>query len=194
MSASARVVVSARTGAGNLQEHLLPAGVSLSDVESARRVVERDHAGLGHHLNADGTERADRGFAGFVRECVPQSEARALLERAADAPEPVVSAVRRGGVDAMILLYALTLPRARSRTRPGGGVWIGLEPSAYEPRRLTGRCSNGAERDGGVVYHAVAGWKAACGAEPGRRSAGWSQHGGEAVTCPKCLAATGGKT
>lgn len=188
---SARVVVSARTGAGSLQEHLLPAGVSLQDVESARRVVEREHGRLGHHLNADGTERADRGFAGFVRECVPQSEARALLERAGYAPPSVLAAVKAGGVDSMILLYALTLPRARSRSRPGGGVWIGLESQPYEPRRLSGRCSNGAERDGGAVYHAVAGWRAACGAEPGRRSAGWSQHAGEAVTCPRCLKRTG---
>jgi hypothetical protein len=57
------------------------------------------------------------------------------------------------------------------------------------PRRLAGRCANGAERDGGTLFHAVpAGkWDALCGAHPGRRSAGWSQYAGDGVSCPKCL-------
>jgi hypothetical protein len=57
------------------------------------------------------------------------------------------------------------------------------------PRRLAGVCADGAERGGGTVFHAVAvgAWRAACGAEPGRRSAGWSDSAGDAVTCPRCL-------
>lgn len=57
-----------------------------------------------------------------------------------------------------------------------------------EARRLAGRCADGAERDGGSLWHAVPAraWKALCGAEPGRRSAGWSQRVGDAVTCPRC--------
>jgi hypothetical protein len=56
---------------------------------------------------------------------------------------------------------------------------------------LAGRCANGAERDGGTRYHAipVGSWKALCGAEPGRRSAGWSENGftqSHEVTCPRC--------
>jgi len=59
------------------------------------------------------------------------------------------------------------------------------------PRRLTGRCWNGAERDSGHVYHAVspenaAYGKALCGAQPGLRSNGWAELLGPAVTCPKC--------
>jgi hypothetical protein len=55
--------------------------------------------------------------------------------------------------------------------------------------RLTGRCANGGERDGGLHFHAVIGddWEALCGASPGRRSAGWSSYPGTEVTCPRCL-------
>ena len=61
-------------------------------------------------------------------------------------------------------------------------------PKQYRVRRLAGRCRHGAER-GGVVYHAVPTeeFKALCGAEPGRLSAGWSEYGGDAVTCERCL-------
>ena len=52
--------------------------------------------------------------------------------------------------------------------------------------RMTGRCANGAERDGGTRYHAVFDWRALCGAKPGRLS-DWSSYPGEAVTCPRCL-------
>lgn len=56
-------------------------------------------------------------------------------------------------------------------------------------RVLTGRCANGNERDRGAIIHAVEGWKALCGREPGRRSAGWSEwerHELSAVNCPRC--------
>lgn len=60
-----------------------------------------------------------------------------------------------------------------------------------EARKLTGRCSSGAERGRGVKFHAVSTgsspWATAlCGARPGRLSAGWSEHLGDAVTCPRC--------
>jgi hypothetical protein len=64
------------------------------------------------------------------------------------------------------------------------------------PARKTGRCFNGAERDGGRIIHLVkplpensAGdWfiKALCGTQPGKRGNGWSLHHGPA-NCPKCL-------
>lgn len=56
------------------------------------------------------------------------------------------------------------------------------------PSRLAGRCANGAEADGGRIYHAVVrgSWSALCGAKPGRRSAGWSSYPGETVTCSRC--------
>lgn len=59
----------------------------------------------------------------------------------------------------------------------------------YRITRLTGRCANGAERDGGTRYHAIplGKYKALCGAEPGRRSVGWSVYRGNKVTCPRCL-------
>jgi len=58
----------------------------------------------------------------------------------------------------------------------------------FEPRTKAGRCANGSERDRGKVAHAVApnAWRALCGTEPGRTSAGWSQWKAEAVTCPRC--------
>lgn len=60
------------------------------------------------------------------------------------------------------------------------------------PRRLAGRCWNGAERDSGHVWHAVEAaalpfGKALCGAEPGRHSNGWCDQAGAAVTCGRCL-------
>ena len=60
----------------------------------------------------------------------------------------------------------------------------------YFAKRKIGRCSNGAERDKGYVYHAVSsGWTALCGAEPGRMSAGWQNEPEplERVTCPRCI-------
>lgn len=62
------------------------------------------------------------------------------------------------------------------------------DPNAIVFSYLAGRCANGAERDGGTLYHAVRGWRALCGAEPGRASAGWSSHLGTKATCPRCLA------
>jgi len=59
--------------------------------------------------------------------------------------------------------------------------------------RMTGRCANGFERDGGKLVHAIRsagfpGWGAAlCGAAPGRKGNGWSEHAKEAATCPRCL-------
>lgn len=57
--------------------------------------------------------------------------------------------------------------------------------------RLAGRCANGSERDRGSLFHSVPQGKdvALCGAEPGRRSAGWCSDPGDAVTCPRCLSA-----
>jgi hypothetical protein len=60
----------------------------------------------------------------------------------------------------------------------------------YRTLTLAGRCRNGAERDHGTRWHAVpiGGYKALCGAEPGRRSVGWSSGRIEdqGVTCPRC--------
>ncbi len=59
-------------------------------------------------------------------------------------------------------------------------------------RRLAGRCANGCERDAGSIAHAVpAGTShetALCGAEPGRRSVGWSDQS-QAIDCPRCIRA-----
>lgn len=64
--------------------------------------------------------------------------------------------------------------------------------------RLTGRCANGAERDGGrrthvvLVDHPLADpmWQTAlCGARAGRLSNGFVEvDGAEAPTCPRCRA------
>lgn len=58
---------------------------------------------------------------------------------------------------------------------------------------LTGRGRTGTDSTGPLV-HAVDGFdgfpnfsKAICGAEPGRRSNGWSDYRAPAATCPKCL-------
>lgn len=70
------------------------------------------------------------------------------------------------------------------------------------PRQLSGTCRDGAERDRGRLWHALAADSeaalgepcyapAVCGAAPGlRRSAGWLAPvagTSPAVTCPKCL-------
>ena len=59
----------------------------------------------------------------------------------------------------------------------------------FKIRRLTGRCSNGYERDAGSRNHAVptGSHVAVCGATYGRRSAGWSEYEEEEITCPRCL-------
>jgi hypothetical protein len=64
----------------------------------------------------------------------------------------------------------------------------------YDIRRMTGRCANGAERDGGALYHAVPidafgayHSNAVCGAKPGKRSVGWSGYPGQTVTCKRCI-------
>jgi len=63
----------------------------------------------------------------------------------------------------------------------------------YIPLYLAGRCHDGRQQDGGYRWHAVVGWKALCGAEPGRRSAGWApweprteEEKNHEVTCPRC--------
>jgi hypothetical protein len=62
-------------------------------------------------------------------------------------------------------------------------------PVEIEPLRLAGRCVDGFERGAGKYFHAVPKGqiKALCGATYGRRSAGWSSHVGEQVTCPGCF-------
>lgn len=69
----------------------------------------------------------------------------------------------------------------------------------YQISSLAGRCVDGAERDSGTLYHArdlrrdgagyFSTFKAFCGAEPGKRSAGWSTYRPKdrQVTCPRCL-------
>jgi len=64
----------------------------------------------------------------------------------------------------------------------------------YDIRRMAGRCANGAERDGGTLYHAVPvdefgayHSNAACRAKPGKRSVGWSGYQGQVVTCKRCI-------
>lgn len=56
-----------------------------------------------------------------------------------------------------------------------------------EPRRMTGRCANGSERDGGTIFHAtLPGHRIAfCGSTPGNLS-GWATDTGDAVTCERC--------
>jgi hypothetical protein len=63
--------------------------------------------------------------------------------------------------------------------------------------RLTGRCADGAQRDGGRRLHVVLRPHGAlsvpcfdtalCGAKPGRLSNGWTESdGAEVPTCPRC--------
>jgi hypothetical protein len=59
----------------------------------------------------------------------------------------------------------------------------------YQILSMLGRLRNEFQRDSGTRFHAVRfdSYKAICGAEPGRRSVGWSLYHGEEVTCPRCL-------
>jgi len=63
--------------------------------------------------------------------------------------------------------------------------------SEYRFSRMTGRCANGAERDGGRRVHVVRGrsdWAPAlCGAQPGWKGNGWSEHKYTEATCPRCI-------
>ena len=62
------------------------------------------------------------------------------------------------------------------------------QAQGFEALSMTGRCANGAQRDAGILYHAVkiGEWKAVCGAVHGRRSR-WSEYHGEKVTCKRCI-------
>ena len=62
------------------------------------------------------------------------------------------------------------------------------QKQGYEALTMTGRCANGAQRDSGILYHAVmlGQYKAVCGATHGRRSR-WSEYHGVSVTCPRCM-------
>jgi hypothetical protein len=56
---------------------------------------------------------------------------------------------------------------------------------------MLGSCRSGYEGDKGRLIHAVGGWKALCGKEPGRRSAGWQLYPDMVrplsdVNCPRC--------
>jgi hypothetical protein len=58
---------------------------------------------------------------------------------------------------------------------------------------MLGSCRNGNESDKGFRIHAVEGWAALCGKEPGHRSAGWQLYPDRVlplsqVTCPRCKA------
>lgn len=65
----------------------------------------------------------------------------------------------------------------------------------YIARMMMGRLTDGAQRDHGVRIHATlphvaasyCRGKALCGAEPGRRSCGWSPPEERPVNCPTCL-------
>lgn len=66
----------------------------------------------------------------------------------------------------------------------------------YEGRMKLGRLTGGAQKDHGVLVHAVekgttaayCRGKATCGTQPGRRSCGWSDVENLPINCPRCLA------
>lgn len=63
-----------------------------------------------------------------------------------------------------------------------------IEYEHFPVGRLTGRCCDGAERDGGTKWHLILNpGKALCGAKPGRLSNGFLEEDGREVTCPRCL-------
>ncbi len=63
------------------------------------------------------------------------------------------------------------------------------DDAPYRFRRLAGRLANGFERDAGRVVHVLEnyGGHALCGAKPGPRSAGWSEHDEDLPTCKRCI-------
>lgn len=71
----------------------------------------------------------------------------------------------------------------------------GGEMNILTYRKMTGRCSNGFERDGGKLIHAVvsdkySGWSPAlCRAVPGPKGNGWSDKCESKPTCPRCIIA-----
>jgi hypothetical protein len=75
-----------------------------------------------------------------------------------------------------------------------------MSAANHTPAALGGRCANGYERGQGSRVHAVPTSdallkndycisRAACGAQPGARSVGWSLRAGAAFSCPRCIAA-----
>ena len=58
----------------------------------------------------------------------------------------------------------------------------------YRFTHLAGQCRTGSDRTGYVVHLLPEGnnWKALCGTEPGKRSAGWSEYTDQELTCVDC--------
>jgi len=74
------------------------------------------------------------------------------------------------------------------------GGQVVVDTNSLFIRRKSGRARNGAERDAGVITHAVKdggypSWDAAlCGTTPGAIGMGWQQPvSNMSVTCPKCI-------
>lgn len=91
---------------------------------------------------------------------------------------------------------APSCPRAEGCSRPkdceSAGYCLHMTSSDRFPRKLAGRCANGFERDRGSVVHLLpleSAWKAFCGKEPGRLSAGWVEPTSlisKWKLCPRC--------
>jgi hypothetical protein len=62
---------------------------------------------------------------------------------------------------------------------------------SYIAAKKGGRVWNGAQRDSGIIFHAISkgNWydPALCGAKTGIRSYGWVEEESETVSCPKCV-------
>ena len=65
------------------------------------------------------------------------------------------------------------------------GILVGVGVGIYNAGIAQGVVEAGRIPAGAVVP--VAGYVALCGAKPGRRSAGWSDHDEPAATCPRCI-------
>jgi hypothetical protein len=63
------------------------------------------------------------------------------------------------------------------------------QAQGYEVMAMLGRLADGFQSDHGTRYHAVkfGSQRAMCGAQPGKRSVGWSEYHGKDVTCPRCI-------
>jgi len=139
--------------------------------------------------------------SGFLQQIVdaydalPESGKQEAAERATNAPEA-----------------SETCKRCRDTFYGAGSVLneAGYCPDCqkcidrgYDIAEKAGRCANGGQLDGGVVFHAIlmdddngsgpfeySRVKAACSTRPGNRSVGWSNWKPEdrKVTCERCLA------
>lgn len=142
----------------------------------------------------NGAGQADAGAVGAGRPVVTEPDCGESLEEGLDSAPPLDCEQQPGESISSAARVPSCCEAAAELSGDGSeravvAVHNQGEAPEIEFARLAGRCADGAERDSGTLWHAIEAGEsvALCGAEPGRQSAGWSEHLGTEATCKRCL-------